>query len=83
MAQKINDLQGIRDTFAALPSLEKVHITEDGRHFFNEQHAKEANGFTSKTEEKKVKRTPNKVTYKSYPRDAKELELPAPTTAAA
>jgi hypothetical protein len=83
MGQKINDLQGIRDTFAALPKLEKVHILEDGRHYFDENHAKEANGFTAKVEDKKTKRTPNKVSYKSYPKDAKELELPTPTPAAA
>jgi hypothetical protein len=81
MAQKINDLEGIRATFAAVPSLEKVHITEDGRHFFNEQHAKEANGYTSKVENKKTVNTPNKVKYSTFDRNAKELETP--TTPAA
>jgi hypothetical protein len=82
MSQKINDLQGIRDTFDAVPSLQKVHITEDGRHFFTEQHAKEANGYDSKVEGKKTVRTAKTVKYKSFDKGAKELELPAATPAA-
>jgi hypothetical protein len=78
MAQKINNLTGIVETFAARPDLEKVHIMADGRHFFNEQYAKEANGYKSETKEGKLKITLNKVEYKSYGPDATELKTAAP-----
>lgn len=72
---KINDIKGINQTFAELPQLKKVHVLEDGRHFFNEQHAKEANGFTeSKGEDGKVTKTAKEVKYKSLAPGAKELE---------
>jgi hypothetical protein len=74
MPQKINDKAGIRETFAALPDLKKVHILEDGRHFFDEAHAKSANGFTRKVEGKKETVTPKEVKYKSYGPDASELQ---------
>jgi hypothetical protein len=70
---KINNIIGIMETMAAVATIEKVHITEDGRHYFNENDAKHANGVTEKREKGKVTYTPNKVSYKSYARDAKEL----------
>jgi hypothetical protein len=84
MAQKINNLAGIRETMAAVPSLTKVHITEDGRHYFDEGHAKAANGYDeAKDKQNKLQRTPKKVSYKTYEAGAKELEMPTPTPAAA
>lgn len=72
---KINDIKGINETFTQVPSLKKVHILEDGRHFFNEKHAKTANGYKEeKDEEGKVKQVPNEVKYKSLAPDAKELK---------
>lgn len=73
---KINDKKGINETFAARPDLTEVHIIDDGRHFFNEDHAKYANGSTE------VKDKDGKVTgYKAKPvkyttlkADAKELK---------
>jgi hypothetical protein len=70
---KINNIIGIIETFAAVPSLKKVHITEDGRHYFNENDAKHANGVTTKVEDGEAKHTANKVVYKSFAPDAKEL----------
>jgi hypothetical protein len=80
MAIKINHLAGIIETFEARPDLKKVHILADGRHFFNENHAKEANGYTVETKDGKSKNVLNKVEYKSYAPDAAELK---PTPAAA
>ena len=70
---KINNITGIMETFAALPSLEKVHITEDGRHFFNEEHAKSANGYDEEKKDKKITYKAKKSPYKTFARDAKEL----------
>ncbi len=78
MAQKINNLEGIKATFEAKPDLKKVHILADGRHFFNEQHAKEANGYTEKSKDNKAERTLNKVEYKTFAPDAAELNPTAP-----
>jgi hypothetical protein len=70
----ILDKKGINETFAQVPSLKKVHILEDGRHYFNEAHAKAANGYTTeKGEDGQIKQVANKVKYTSLAPDAKEL----------
>jgi hypothetical protein len=76
---KINDIKGINETFEQVPSLEKVHILEDGRHFFNEEHAKSANGSeTSKGKDGKLVSKLKAVKYKTLEKGAKELtETPA------
>ena len=69
------NILGIMATLAAVPTLEKVYILADGRHYFSEDQAKYANGTEEKTDEKtkKAKVVPKKVEFKTYARDAKEL----------
>ena len=76
---KINNINGINETFAQVPSLEKVYILEDGRHFFNEEHAKSANGSeTSKGKDGKLVSKLKTVKYTALEKGAKELkETPA------
>ena len=50
-----------------------MHIITDGRHFFNENDAKHANGVEEKREKGKVTHIANKVEFKSFAADAKEL----------
>jgi hypothetical protein len=67
----INDKAGIRATFAAVPALKEVYVLQDGTHYFNKEHAKQAAGEKGK--------------FDTYKEDAKELEdapAPAPTPAA-
>lgn len=72
---KINDKAGINATFAARPDFEKVHVLEDGRHFFNEEHAKWGNGHEEKKDKDgKVTQVAKKVKYTSLERGAKELK---------
>jgi hypothetical protein len=74
---KNSNILGIMATFAAMATLEKVHILADGRHYFNEEAAKYANGTEEKTTgtgaAKKTTVVAKKVEYKSYARDSKEL----------
>ena len=65
---KINNKTAINETFAAVPTLKKVHITANGEHYFNEGHAKYAEG--KKDEEGK----PTANTFKSLAPDAAELK---------
>lgn len=76
---KIKNIAGINAAFAELPSLEKVHITESGDHFFNEEHAKASAGFETVTgKDKKQVQQLKKVKYTTLERDAKELKEAAP-----
>jgi hypothetical protein len=74
---KNSNILGIMATLAAVSTIEKVHILTDGRHYFNEDAAKYANGTEEKTTgtgaAKKTVLSPKKVDYKTYARDSKEL----------
>lgn len=72
---KINDKAGIRGVFAARPDLEKVYVLEDGRHYFNEAHAKCANGLEEKKgTDGKVTQVAKAVKYTALKADDKQLQ---------
>ena len=77
MATLINDKAGIRATFAARPDLKEVHVLENGTHFFNKAHVKQAarKKIEGEGDEAKEVQDEKIVTFK---RDAKELEDEAP-----
>lgn len=76
---RINNISGINETFSAVPSLVKVHIMEDGSHYFNEDHAKAHAGFETITgKDKKPVQQLKKVKYTTLEKGAKELKEAAP-----